>query len=184
MEPTLAQARAEDPWAASLDNARAEARRLAALDSLDLLDSPPEAQFDAVVAEAAAAFGAPIAAISLVDADRQWFKATVGWSLRESPRAFSFCDRTIRGADVMVVGDATRDPRFASNPLVAGEPGIRFFAGAPLVDEGGRRLGALCIIDRSARAEFTSEHRATLAALAERVVALIAHRRHGGMVPG
>jgi GAF domain-containing protein len=180
MKRTSAQSRVDDPWVATLDTARAEARRLAALDSLDLLDTPPEAEFDALVAEAAATFEAPVAAISLLDADRKWLKAAVGLSIREIPRAASFCDTTFRSAQVTVVGDATCDPRFAANPLVTGEPGARFYAGAPLVDADGCRLGSLCIIDRLARAEFGADRRETLAALAERVVELIVRRRRGG----
>jgi GAF domain-containing protein len=130
-----------------------------------------------VVAEAAASFAAPIALVSLVDADRQWFKAAVGLAATGTPRSLAFCDRAIRSAGVMVVPDAAQDPRFAENPLVTGEPGIRFYAGAPVEVAGGQRIGTVCVIDRAPRSDFGPEEQAALARLATRVAALIAVRR-------
>jgi GAF domain-containing protein len=164
---------------AALRGARAEGRRLAALDRQALLDSPPEPEFDAVVAEAAARFGAPIALISLLDADRQWFEAPVGLEVEGNSRSVAFCDRTIRQPAVMVVPDATRDPRFEANPLVTGDPGIRFYAGAPVEAEDGQRIGTVCIIDRAPRPEFGPAEQAALTEFAARVTALIARRRAG-----
>ncbi len=128
---------------------KGEEERLAALRGYGILDTGPEANFDQVVRLAARLLDVPIALISLVDQDRQWFKAAVGLDgVTETPRELAFCDHAIRGQDVMVVPDATEDPRFAENPLVTGEPGIRFYAGAPLITPDGHALGTLCVIDR------------------------------------
>jgi len=128
-----------------------EIARLAALREYGVLDTPPEPAFDRITELAAELFDAPIALVSLVDAERQWFKSTVGLETAETPREHAFCDHTIRTDEVMVVPDAQADGRFRDNPLVVGEPGIRFYAGAPLTTPGGHRLGSLCIIDRRPR---------------------------------
>ena len=126
-----------------------ERRRLARLRMLAVLDTEPEPVFDALVGIAAAICGTPIALISLVDSDRQWFKANLGLDgVSETPRAVAFCDHAIRGDQVMEVPDASRDPRFVANPLVTADPHIRFYAGAPIEMPGGERVGTLCVIDR------------------------------------
>lgn len=125
----------------------AEHRRLAALQATGLLDTPPSEEFDRITRLASQLFGVPIALVSLVDADRQWFKSRVGLAVRETCREDAFCDRTIRTTEVTVVEDALADPRFAQNPLVLGSPHIRFYAGAPLILRGGHALGSLCLID-------------------------------------
>ncbi|MDX2145270.1 MAG: GAF domain-containing protein [Rhodospirillaceae bacterium] len=125
-----------------------EARRLAALNSYKILDTPNEERFDRIVRMAARVFGSPIALISLVDRDRQWFKAAVGLAATETPRAISFCTHAIQQRDVFIVGDAAADARFADNPLVTSDPQIRFYAGAPLVTPGGHAIGTVCVIDR------------------------------------
>ena len=125
--------------------------RLSALHDLRILDTPPEPQFDALCRTAASLFSVPIALVSLVDRDRQWFKATCGLNARETPRDMSFCSHAILSDEVLVVEDAAQDPRFAGNPLVTGDPGIRFYAGAPLILRSGLRLGTLCIIDTAPR---------------------------------
>ncbi len=97
--------------------------------------------------------GVPVALISLVDADRQWFKANVGLpGVRETPRDVAFCAHAVLGDGVFEVPDATLDPRFADNPLVTAEPNVRFYAGAPIRLKDGHRVGTLCVIDRQARA--------------------------------
>lgn len=128
-----------------------EDERIAALYELDVLDTPPEAGTDRIVHLAARLFGAPIAVISLVDRDRQWFKACLGLDACETPREQAFCAHAILSDEALVVPDATRDERFADNPLVLGEPGIRFYCGVPLSVDGGQRIGTLCVIDRVAR---------------------------------
>jgi PAS domain S-box-containing protein len=129
-----------------------EARRLDALRTLIILDSEPEAIFDRLVRLASEVSGAPIALMTLVDAERQWFKASVGLpGLRQTPRDVSFCAHAIAGDEVMEVPDVAHDPRFFDNPLVVGEPGIRFYAGAPLTLPDGSRVGTLCVIDRQPR---------------------------------
>lgn len=128
-----------------------DARRLDALRDYRVLDTPVEESFDNLAALAAKIFGTPIALVSLVDQDRQWFKARVGLDLRETPREYAFCDHAIRGEGVMVVPDATRDPRFAHHPLVTGDPNIRFYGGVPLRTPDGMGLGTLCVLDRVPR---------------------------------
>jgi two-component system cell cycle sensor histidine kinase/response regulator CckA len=128
-----------------------EAERLDTLRSYDILDTEEEQDFDDLVALAAHICGTPIALISLVDKDRQWFKSSFGMADRESPRDISFCAYTIAGSGLFVVSDATRDERFADNPYVTGEPGVRFYAGSPLIAPDGMALGTLCVIDRQPR---------------------------------
>lgn len=124
-----------------------EADRLAVLHRLLLLDTPPEERFDRIVAFAAEEFDVPFALISLVDSDRQWFKAKIGLGVCETPRGTSFCGHAILSHEVMVVPNAILDERFFDNPMVIGEPHIRFYAGAPLELEHGKRVGTLCLID-------------------------------------
>jgi GAF domain-containing protein len=128
-----------------------EAERLAALYALLILDTPPDQRFDKIVEFAASEFEVPIALLTLVDRERQWFKARVGLAVCETGRDISFCGHAILAQDIMVVPDALEDPRFADNPLVTGEPGIRFYAGAPLTLPSGAALGTLCLIDRRPR---------------------------------
>lgn len=126
-----------------------ETRRLAALKALCVLDTGPAEAFDRITALAADLFDAPIALVSLIDTDRQWFKSRQGLAAAETPRAWAFCDHAVRGKphSVLVVPDATKDPRFADNPLVTGFPDIRFYAGATLTTAEGLNLGTLCVID-------------------------------------
>lgn len=127
---------------------RDEAQRIAELRALEILDTPAEDRFDVFTRLAARAANAPIAVLSLLDADRQWFKSRLGIEASETPRTVSFCAHAILTPDrPLVVEDATRDPRFADNPLVTGAPGIRFYAGVPVRGPGGHALGALCVID-------------------------------------
>jgi CheY-like chemotaxis protein len=135
--------------AAAIANAvTAEQARLADLDALQILDTPPQEQFDALTRIAATLFDAPVALISLVDAERQWFKSRIGVEAAETPRAIAFCAHAIERPDqVMVVHDATRDERFADNPMVLQAPRIRFYAGAPLVTSWGHAIGTICVVD-------------------------------------
>lgn len=133
-----------------------ETRRLEALRGLKLLDSPPEERFDRVTRLAKQIFSTPIALVSLIDADRQWFKSTQGLDIAETPRNVSFCGHAIVDDKIMVVNDATEDRRFCDNPLVCGDPNIRFYAGYPLSAPDGSRVGTLCVIDRVPR-EITAE---------------------------
>jgi PAS domain S-box-containing protein len=146
-----------------------EADRLAALRRYQILDTPLEPAFDRIVRLAAVLLDVPIALISLLDADRQWFKARYGLDVPETPRAIAFCDHAIRDSNVLVVPDARLDPRFCENPLVTGEMQVRFYAGAPLVTPDGFALGAICAIDRTPRV-LNARDATILAALAEQVV--------------
>ena len=154
-----------------------EPARLAALAALDVLDSPAEREFDTIAELAADRFDAPIALISLVAENRQWFKARVGLDIPETARNVSFCTHAINDGDVMVVHDATTDPRFSGNPMVIGEPRIRFYAAAPLVLATGERIGALCIIDRRRRADLSARDRSAMKLMAQQVVDLLELRR-------
>ncbi|MBJ6136549.1 GAF domain-containing protein [Marinobacter litoralis] len=138
-----------------------EASRLAALQATLLLDTPPEERFDRVTRLAAQLFDVPICLVSLVDSDRQWFKSCYGLDSSETGRDISFCGHAILGPNVFVVEDTLSDERFADNPLVTDAPHIRFYAGAPLADLEGYRLGTLCLIDSAPR-PFSDKQRQTL----------------------
>jgi diguanylate cyclase (GGDEF)-like protein len=150
-----------------------DADRVAQLRSLALLDTDPEERFDRVTRLAQRLFGVPIALVSLVDADRQWFKSKQGLEADETPREDAFCTYAILGDEVMQVEDARTDPRFADNPLVLGAPEIRFYAGCPIEGPDGAKLGTLCIIDNRPR-ELTGADMGLLRDLAEMVEAEIA----------
>ena len=124
-----------------------EEKRLATLRGLNILDTPPEERFDRLTRIAQRIFDVPIAVITLVDSNRQWFKSCQGLDATETPRSISFCGHAILGNETFVIPDATLDPRFADNPLVAGAPHIRFYSGQPLKANNGSRLGTLCILD-------------------------------------
>lgn len=145
-----------------------ELKRLATLASYDVLDSPPEASIDRIAQIAAAVCETPIALVTLIDKERQWFKARVGWELEETELSRSFCAIAIRQGDALVVEDALVDERFAKNPLVTETPNIRFYAGVPLRARNGMPLGTLCVIDRRART-LTPAQTAALTALAAEV---------------
>ena len=146
----------------------AEETRVDALDALGVLDTPPEDRFDRFTRLASAAFGVPIALVSLVDSDRQWFKSRVGLGLSETPRALSFCSHAVALDDMLVVPDTLHDERFAANALVTGAPHIRFYAGQPVHGVDGQAVGTLCIIDTVPRA-FGAAERRMLADLARLV---------------
>jgi signal transduction histidine kinase len=146
-----------------------EQKRLGALRAFNILDTPAEEAFDRVTQMAAELFDTPIALISLVDATRQWFKSKVGLEPLETPREVAFCHFTIQSDDVMVIPDARHDSRFIDNPMVMGNPNIRFYAGAPLRLASGHRLGSMCIIDTKPR-DLTPVERRRLATLAQIVV--------------
>jgi diguanylate cyclase (GGDEF)-like protein len=128
-----------------------ETQRLRTLQSLRVLDTPAEEQFDQITRMAQRLFNVPIALVSLVDADRQWFKSCQGLEATETSRDISFCGHAILAPQMLVVEDATLDERFHDNPLVRNAPGIRFYAGYPLHAPNGHRIGTLCIIDRAPR---------------------------------
>lgn len=149
-----------------------ELERLAKLHSLELIDSEAEAAFDGIVKHASELLDVPMSVISLVDRERQWFKAHVGVGVQETPRERTFCDQAIRSDAVMVVPDTHEDPRFCDIPLVTQAPGIRAYAGAPLRVEGGYRIGVLCAMDTRPR-HFTEQQIASLRSLAQITSTLI-----------
>ena len=146
-----------------------EAKRLDALSRYRILDTGSEQMFDDVALIASAVCQTPIALMSLIDSERQWFKARVGLDVAETPREHAFCSYTIIGDEPLIVEDATTDPRFANNPLVTSAPHIRFYAGAPLIDREGNALGSLCVIDRKPR-QLTDGQKIALAALARGII--------------
>ncbi|AMC33393.1 GAF domain-containing protein [Janthinobacterium sp. B9-8] len=125
-----------------------EALRVKTLRELLILDTPPDARFDNLTRAAAAFFRVQIAVVSLIDVNRQWFKSACGLDAKETARDISFCGHAILQDDVFVIEDALLDERFFDNPLVSGEPNIRFYAGAPLKTSNGMNLGTLCLIDK------------------------------------
>jgi len=152
-----------------------EADRLAALRSLDILDTPAEERFDRITRLAAARFEVPISTVTLIDEDRQWHKSCVGVGGREDPRAVSFCSVAIETPAALIVHDAREDPRFSENPLVTGPPFIRFYAGQPITSMDGYRVGTLCVIDRRPR-EFGAGELALLRDLARIAEDEVNHR--------
>ena len=154
-----------------------EAERLKALQEFQVLDSMPEQAFDDIVFLASHICQTPIALVSLIDSDRQWFKARVGMGPTQTSRDLAFCAHAILEPDrVMQVQDATKDERFRTNPLVTGPPDIRFYAGTPLVTPDGRAIGTLCAIDRKPR-ELTADQLRALKALSREVMIQLELRR-------
>jgi len=154
-----------------------EAARLAALRQYEVLDTDPEQAFDDLTQLATFICGMPISLVSLIDENRQWFKSQVGLSVPQTPRDVSFCAHAIlRPRELLVVPDATADERFATNPLVTGEPDIRFYAGTPLVTPEGQALGTLCVIDRVPR-DLNPRQRQALETLGRQVIAQLELRR-------
>ncbi|OLB89230.1 MAG: hypothetical protein AUI12_02895 [Acidobacteria bacterium 13_2_20CM_2_57_6] len=154
-----------------------EAGRIAALEKYAILDTDPEQSFDDLALLASFICKTPIALISLVDENRQWFKSRVGLDASETSRDIAFCSTAILQNDVFVVPDALADDRFRDNPLVVSDPHIRFYAGAPLINEDGYALGTLCVVDRAPR-ELAPEQKEALKALSRLVLAQLEFRRN------
>src|SRR5256714_9336513 len=153
-----------------------EVKRLKVLWQYEVLDTVPEEVFDDLTELAARICEAPIALITLVDEKRQWFKSKVGLSPKETSRDISFCGHAILQSDLFIVPDATRDQRFAHNPLVTSDPKIRFYAGAPLITPDGHALGTLCVIDKVPR-ELRPDQKTGLRVLARHVMTQLELRR-------
>lgn len=147
-----------------------ESERITALRQYDILDTEPEQAYDDLTLLASVICDTPIALVSLIDTDRQWFKSRIGINVSQTHRDVAFCAHAVASGETLVVNDATKDERFAQNPLVINDPQIRFYAGAPLRISGGRSLGTLCVIDRVPR-ELTDRQQAALEALSRQVVA-------------
>lgn len=139
--------------------------RIKTLQSLNVLDTPAEERLDRITKIAANMFDVPIALVSLIDSERQWFKSCIGLGVNETARDVSFCAHAILSDQALVVNDTLKDKRFADNPLVTGEPFIRFYAGIPLTHDNGENLGTLCIIDTKVR-DFSTDDIALLRELA------------------
>ena len=154
-----------------------EAKRQAALDRLELLDTLPEQAHDDIVLLASQICGTPISAVSLIDNERQWFKAQIGLSDGDGPRDDSFCGHAIMTpTEIFTVRDALEDVRFVENPAVQGEPHVRFYAGAPIVTHDGAAIGTVCVVDTVPR-ELTARQEFALRALARQAAALFQMRQ-------
>jgi len=153
-----------------------EKQRLAALYNYNLLDTIDEEEFDRLTQLASLICGVPIALVSLIDKDRQWFKSKVGLDATETPRDISFCQYAIMGCDAFEIEDATKDQRFINNPLVTDQPNIRFYAGYPLTDPDGYNLGTLCVIDSKPK-KLTESQLQALELLTKEVVSQIVSRK-------
>jgi GAF domain-containing protein len=156
---------------------KTDAARVAALQKYEILDTDPEQSFDDLTLLASFICKTPIALISLVDENRQWFKSRIGVEVSETQRDIAFCSTAIQQTDVFVVPDALEDVRFRNNPLVISEPHIRFYAGAPLINEDGYALGTLCVVDRAPR-ELSFDQKEALRALSRLVLAQLEFRRN------
>jgi hypothetical protein len=154
-----------------------DAARVAALEKYAILDSEPEQAFDDLAKLASFICKTPIALVSLVDSERQWFKSKVGIAATQTSREIAFCSTAIQQKDVFVVPDALKDERFQNNPLVVSDPYIRFYAGAPLITDEGYALGTLCVVDHVPR-EFGDEQREALRTLGRLVLAQMEFRRN------
>ncbi len=153
-----------------------EKERLAVLQSYQILDTPPEREFDDITALASSICDTPVAMMTLMDSDRLWFKSKIGVSACEVERDITFCAHAIMEKELFVVKDATMDPRFAANPMVTTEPKIRFYAGAPLIASNEHVLGTLCVVDRVPR-DLTQEQTEALQILSRQVISLMNYRR-------
>jgi diguanylate cyclase len=160
-----------------LEEQGVEQQRLDALKSLHVMDTPEEEVFDEITRLAGAIVDAPIALISLVDESRQWFKSHIGLNVRETPRAISFCQFAIKQTDVFVVEDALLDERFKNNPLVTGDPYIRFYAGMPIVLRGGEAIGTLCVVDHKPN-QLSNVQKLALQVLTHNITAELEKRVH------
>lgn len=158
------------------ETAELERARLEALEQYDILDTEAEREFDALTKLASYICQTPISLVSLVDMHRQWFKSHIGLDVSETPRELSFCAHAIHEDGVFEIHNALEDSRFKNNALVLGDPNIRFYAGAPLIDSHGFKLGTICVIDRIPRT-LTPEQRDALTTLADEVMARFELRR-------
>jgi len=154
-----------------------EQARLRALRSYKILDTDPDKAFDDLTILASHICETPIALISLIDSDGQWFKLRVGVDIAETPRELAFCDKAIQQSDLFIVPDATKDPRFSSNPFVVNDPKIRFYAGAPFKSSDGYTLGTLCVVDMVPR-QLTPGQQTALLALSRQVQAQFELRKN------
>ena len=153
-----------------------ELKRLEALRLYAALDLSPRHGFEDIARAAAELAEVPTALVSLIDEQRQWFMGSIGFTGAETPREETFCTHTILGADLMLVENATLDSRFSENPHVTAANGVRFYAGAPIVDDAGHAIGSLCVVDSRPR-QLSRAKQATLMALARTAMRLLEHRR-------
>lgn len=158
---------------------KTEARRQQALDACCIMDTVPEDVYDRIVNLASMIFDVPVSLVSLIDHDRQWFKAKVGLDVTETPREWAFCDHAIRSSKLFEITDPQGDNRFCDNPLVTGPPHIRYYAGMPLITPDRHALGTLCIIDTKPRDPLTEPRRQILSELAQMAMREIDLRRSG-----
>ena len=142
-----------------------ELKRIASLYAMDVLDTPPEERFDKLTKSATLIFHVPISTLTLIDANREWFKSCQGLSKTEGDRAISFCGHALVENEILIIPDTLKDERFADNPMVIGEPYVRFYAGVPIINKDGQRIGVFCIKDTKPR-KFSKEDEEVLEGLA------------------
>jgi PAS domain S-box-containing protein len=157
-------------------NTLAETARLKALREYAIMDTEPEESYDELTRLAAQICGVPVATISLIDSNRQWYKSKVGMDMNETPRDISFCNQTIQQTELLVVPDATKDERFANNPYVVNNPNVRFYAGFPLLSREGYGIGSLCVVDVQPK-ELTEDQKKALEVLGRQAVSQLELRR-------
>ncbi len=161
----------EDGWQTATPDEAEEKGRLSALHAYDILDTPQETEFERITTLVAEMLDVPIALVSLIDENRQWFKSCYGLNVAETPRDMAFCVHAIETPeDIMIIPDARKDNRFRKNPLVTGEPHIRFYAGAPLITKTGFALGTLCAISNEPREGLTNKEKLLMQTLAAVIV--------------
>ena len=151
-----------------------ESDRITSLKKLKILDTPPEERFDRITKLATRVFSVPISTITLVDANREWFKSVCGLDATEGDRAVSFCGHALLEDEILIIPDAKKDPRFSDNPMVVGEPFIRFYAGAPIFSADGARIGTFCIKGHDPR-EFSDDEKETLKEMIREVIEDVLH---------
>jgi len=156
-----------------------ERERLSSLYALNVLDTPPEEKFDLLTRLATKIFHVPISTLTFIDVNREWFKSCQGLSKKEGDRAISFCGHALVEKEILVIPDTTKDDRFSDNPMVVGEPFIRFYAGVPIMSNDGQRIGVFCVKDTKPR-EFSKDDKEILKELAI-VAELIINARYLGL---
>ncbi len=166
-----------------------EPERLEALERYEILDTPPDQAIDDLTLLAAYVCQTPVALVTLIDRERQWFKSRVGIDVTETPRDLAFCAHAVAARETLIVPDTLLDERFAQHPLVQGDPKIRFYAGAPLRVDEGHCLGTICVVDREPR-QLSEAQQDALEALSRQVMAQFELRRQlaevkrlGGLLP-
>lgn len=176
--PNITSKKIHEGWVTAKPDPFSEQDRIDCLHALNILDSSSGKSFDRITALTQQVFNAPVAAITLIDRDRQWIKSIIGSELKQTSRDEAICSHTILSDDVLVIPDASEDDRFANSPLVCKAPHIRFYAGAPIICGRNQRIGALCVLSNESRTNFGASDQATLQNMAQLVGDMLLLRKH------